>query len=145
MQPSISLDAQPRPTLKRVLSFNDTNSATIRKQRSKIEAVYFQPLDIGSHHRMAVPSNIHVRASSADILLRRIAALELEVCVCPVTCKRNSRMEDRQGEHGNHDHGTFEDHKGDFLVGEGAVEALAEFRNTVDRTDENGEGGESES
>ena len=94
---------------------------------------------------MAVPFNFDIRASSTDILLRRVAALELEVRVCPMTRKRNSRMEDRQGEHGNHDHGTFEDHKGDFLVGERAVEALAEFRNTVDRTDKDGEGGDSES
>ena len=94
---------------------------------------------------MAVPSNIDVRASSTDILLRRVAALELEVCLRPMTCKRNSRMEGRQREHGNDDHGTFEDHEGDFLVGEGAVETLAEFRDTVDGTDEDGKGGNSKS
>lgn len=52
-------------------------------------------------------------------------------------------MEDGQGSAGEDDHDALEDHKGDFIVGQGAVEALAEFCYTERGPDENENGGKS--
>lgn len=50
-------------------------------------------------------------------------------------------MVDGQDEDGQDDHCAFEDHEGDFLVGEGAVEALLEFGDSETGADEDEERG----
>ena len=72
-------------------------------------------------------------------------AIETEVGFAP------SAAEDKTGMHGSEsdsrdgDHGGFENHEGDFHVGDGAVETLGELGNTVDGSDEDCEGGNAES
>lgn len=46
-------------------------------------------------------------------------------------------MRDDEGNAGDGDHGGFEDHVGDFVVGELAVETLLEFGDAEDGADVN--------
>ena len=54
-------------------------------------------------------------------------------------------MEDSQGSAGEDDHDALEDHEGDFIIGQGAVESLTEFCDTERGPDENENGGKSKS
>lgn len=48
----------------------------------------------------------------------------------PDALKTNARVENGQGGEGENNHGAFEDHECDFLVGQLAVKALLEFCHT---------------
>lgn len=52
-------------------------------------------------------------------------------------------MENRQGGAGEDDHYALKDHKGDFIIGQGAIEALTEFCDTERGSDKNKDGGKS--
>jgi len=54
-------------------------------------------------------------------------------------------VEDHQCKSGSHDHRSLKDQERGLVVGELAAEAALEFSNTVDATDEDGDGSECES
>jgi hypothetical protein len=45
----------------------------------------------------------------------------------PRVAQNNARVHHREDAHGQNDHGAFEDHEGDFLVGQFPVEAFLQF------------------
>lgn len=57
-----------------------------------------------------------------------------EICLTPAALKANARVENGQGDDSEYNHGAFEDHICDFIVGQLAVKALFQFRHTEARS-----------
>lgn len=68
-----------------------------------------------------------------------------DVGLAPPVAEDKGRVADSQGEGGDEDDRGLEDHERDFVLGDGAAEALGELGDTVDGTDEDGEAGDGES
>ena len=81
----------------------------------------------------ATPEGLHLQSS--------LAATEPEVSFVPPSTEDKSWVEDSKGNDSDADHGGFEDHVGDFLVGNVAAESLRQLGNTVDGSDEDGNNG----
>lgn len=54
----------------------------------------------------------------------------------PEVAEDTAGVEESHGSDGEDDHGTLEDHEGDFVVGKLAVETVPELGDTVDASDE---------
>ena len=63
----------------------------------------------------------------------------------PLPAENECRVKDRQGNRRDDDHGALEDHERNLFVCDGPREALRELGDTVDGSDENGEGGDADS
>lgn len=57
-----------------------------------------------------------------------------EICLMPAALEASARVENRQGDDSEDNHGAFEDHKCDFIVGQFAVKALFQFCHTEARS-----------
>lgn len=86
----------------------------------------------------------NLRIPSSSLLVITALATGRPDGLVPLGLPYKTRVEECQAENRNGNHGRLEDHKGDFVVGEFAIESLRQLRTSEDRSDDDNQCRETE-